>query len=333
MANKKSFDILCIGESLRDIFYIINEATVSCSINKDKCLLCLEYAEKIPVKNVVKIPAAGNSANVAVSASRLKLKSALISWVGDDTAGKELKNYLKSEGVDVTTLCTCSKQQTSEATLLSFKGERTQLLFFKPRKYFLPSSIPKTRCIYYSAMGNKFTKIDNQLKTYLKNNPEILFSFQPGTTHLRKGLDYLKPLIKLSDIFIVNKEEASSLFNGSQRPMLNLLQKFHRLGAKIVVITDGKNGACAFNGNEHWHMPIFPGEAHERTGAGDALASGFTCAILNNQSINEALRWGTANSWSVIQEVGPQKGLPDKQRLAKILAKYKSIKPTTDIHN
>ncbi|MBU2566949.1 carbohydrate kinase family protein [Patescibacteria group bacterium] len=327
MTAKKTFDILCIGESLRDIFYMINEATVSCSIHKDQCLLCLEYAEKIPVKDVVKIPAAGNAANAAVSAARLNLKSALISWAGDDPAGNDLKKHLKSEKVDVSALCTCSKQQTSEATLLSFKGERTQLLFFKPRKYFLPKTIPQSRCIYYSAMGDNFNKLDNQLKIHLKKNSKTIFSFQPGTTHLRKGLKYLKPLIALSNIFILNKEEANSLLDGEQKPTLYILEKFHKLGAKNVVITDGKNGAHAFDGNDHWHMPIFPGEAHERTGAGDAMASGFTCAILENKTVPEALRWGTANSWSVIQKIGPQKSLPNKLLLNKILTKFKSIQP------
>ncbi len=317
----KQFDIICIGESLRDVFYIIDEATVSCSLEKDRCLLCLEYAEKIPVRDVVKVPAAGNSANAAVSASRLGFKSALVSWVGKDFAGDQLKETLRGEKVDVSLMCKCTKEQTSEATLLSYKGERTQLLFFKPRKYKFPK-LQKTNWIYYSAMGNNFSAFDKQLAKHLKQYSKINFAFQPGTTHIRAGLKQLKPLIKLSNIFILNKEEAQHLLNGQIRPVKNLLEDFAKLGAKITVITDSKNGAYAYDGQDFWHMPIFKGDAVESTGAGDAFASAFTCAVMQNKSIAEALRWGTANSWSVIREIGPQKGLPRKKELETILNKF-----------
>jgi ribokinase len=319
----KTFDIICIGESLRDIFYMIDEATVSCSIEKDRCLLCLEYAEKIPVRDVIKVPAAGNSANAAVSASRLGLKSALVSWVGKDFAGDQLKEHLRNEKVDVSLMCKCQNQQTSEATLLSYKGERTQLLYFKPRNYKLPK-LQKTDWIYYSAMGDKFEKMDKELITYHKLNSKIKFAFQPGTTHIRKGLKYLKPLIKESDIFILNKEEAKFLLDGKDRPIKNLLEDFHKLGAKTIVITDGKDGAYAHEGTEFWHMPIFAGDAKERTGAGDSYAAAFTVAILQGKEIPEALRWGTANSWSVIREVGPQKSLLTKSQMQTILKRFKT---------
>ncbi len=317
----KQFDIICIGESLRDIFYIIDEATVSCSLKKDKCLLCLDYAEKIPVRNVIKIPAAGNSANVAVSASRLGFKSALVSWVGKNFVGEQLKETLRREKVDVSLMCKCANEHTSEATLLSYKGERTQLLFFKPRKYKFPK-LQKTKWIYYSAMGNNFLAFNKHLVKYLQQNLNIHLAFQPGTTHIRAGLNQLKTLIKLSDIFILNKEEAQVLLNDKIHLIKNLLGDLYKLGAKITVITDNKNGAYAYDGNTFWHMPIFKGEAIESTGAGDAFASAFTCAISLNKPITEALRWGTANAWSVIREIGPQKGLPTKKELRIILKKF-----------
>ncbi|MBD3281836.1 hypothetical protein GF391_03760 [Candidatus Uhrbacteria bacterium] len=317
------FDIICIGECLRDIFYFIDEASVSCSIEKDRCLLCLEYAEKIPVRDVVKVPAAGNSANAAVSASRLGFQSALISWAGPDFAGDQIQEALEKEKVDTSLLSRRKGQKTSEATLLSFKGERTQLLFFKPRDYKLPK-IPKTNWLYYSAMGDKFEKFDEQLVSYLKKNSSINFAFQPGTTHVRKGLKYLKPLIKQSTVFILNKEEAQYILDGKVRPIKNLLEDFYKLGAKTIVITDGKEGAYAYDGTDFWHMPIFKGDAKERTGAGDSFAAAFTFAIMRDKKIPEALRWGTANSWSVVREVGPQKGLLTTIKMQSLLKRFKT---------
>ncbi|MFA6099748.1 MAG: carbohydrate kinase family protein [Patescibacteria group bacterium] len=328
MTIPQTTDFLAVGETLRDVFYMIDEATVSCSINKDRCLLCLEYAEKIPVKHVVKVHAAGNSANAAVSAARLGFKSSLVSWIGKDAEGQDIKEALRREKVNENNLCDCEGQKTSEAAILSFQGERTQLVSFKPRQYTL-HEWPKAKVLYYSAMGEKYSGVDKAILTYLRKNPKTVFVFQPGTTHVRHGLKPMKPLIAQSKIFILNKDEAHHLLGDGGRPMLNLLESFHHLGTQCVVITDGEKGADAFDGHAHWHMPIFPGKSLERTGAGDSFASAFACALLHEFDVPTALRWGTADAWSVIQKIGPQAGLLTKSEIQKTLKKFNHLKPET----
>ncbi len=315
-----------MGESLRDVFYMIDEATVSCSINKDSCLLCLAYAEKIPVKQVIKVPAAGNSANAAVAAKRLGLKSALVSWIGQDIEGQLLKKELKKQGVDVTYLCDGTGQDTSEATIMSYKGEKTQLVSFKKRKY-LVRDWPKARCLYYSAMGENYGAVDSAIFKYLKKFPDTAFVFQPGTTYVRNGLERMKRLVAACDVLVLNKTEAIQILKQDTNEIRVLLETLHGLGAGFVIITDGKNGADAYNGLAHWHMPVFPDTALESTGAGDAFASGVACALIYGHEIPTALRWGTANSWSVIQHIGPQEGLLTQKGLNTILEKFKRIAP------
>lgn len=324
-AKKPAFDVIAIGESLRDVFYMLHEASVSCSIHKERCLLCLEYAEKIPVTHIVKVHAAGNSANAAVGSARLGMKSALVSWVGKDAAGQEIQFALETEGVDQRFIVADEKVATSEATILNFQGERTQLVHFEPRKYVLPA-LPSTRCIYYSAMGSKHHAFDKMLLAELKNRPETQLAFQPGTTHVRSGLAAIKSLIRRSWVFILNKDEAHLLLPDGERTIHNLCENFHHLGAQIVIITDGENGAVAFDGRTHWNMPIFPGKAFERTGAGDSFATAVTCALLQGHDLPEALRWGAANSWSVVKQIGPQAGLLTSAGMNTTLKKHSKIK-------
>lgn len=324
-ASSPAFDVIAIGESLRDVFYLIHEASLSCSIHKERCLLCLEYAEKIPVKDIVKVHAAGNSANAAVGSARLGLKSGLVSWVGNDPAGQEIRFALGMEGVDERFIVSDKTHGTSEATILVFQGERTQLVHFEPRRYSLPA-LPKTRCVYYSAMGLEHEAFDKKLVAELKKHPEAKLVFQPGTTHVRSGLPAIKSLIKRSWLFILNKDEAHLLLPDGGRTIQNLCENFHHLGAGMVVITDGENGAYAFDGLRHWMMPIFPGKAFERTGAGDSFATAVTCALLQGHDLPEALRWGSANSWSVVKQVGPQAGLLSSAKMKQVLRTHSRIK-------
>jgi len=60
----------------------------------------------------------------------------------------------------------------------------------------------------------------------------------------------------------------------------------------------------------------------ERTGCGDAFATAFVAALHCDKSVEEAMRWGTANSASVLGFVGPQKGLLKHDEMMKFLKRF-----------
>jgi 2-dehydro-3-deoxygluconokinase len=99
------------------------------------------------------------------------------------------------------------------------------------------------------------------------------------------------------------------------------------LGPNIVVITDGPEGAYAFDGHQLLYCEIFPIEVVERTGAGDSFASGFTAALLHGEDIGEAMRWGMANSAGVVSKVGPEQGLLTKDQMTEMLNDNYKIQP------
>ncbi len=325
-SSSKPFDILTIGESLRDTFYMLDEASVSCTLKKEHCQLCLEYAEKIPVREVIKAHAAGNAANAAVASARLGLRTATVTWIGHDAEGRDIHTTLDQEKVNHDYIQVDHKYPTNEAAILSFQGEKTQLVHFQPRNYKMPT-LPESRCIYYSAMGNNFGTFDRELISYLKKH-KLFFTFQPGTTHVRKGLKAIKPFLPYTDLLIVNKDEAHQIFMDGERTILNLLETFRRYGVRTVVITDGKNGAYAFDGKTQWHMPVFPVKSIESTGAGDSFASTMTVALLKDLDLPTSLRWGTANAASVVQHIGPQSGLLTSEHIKNMLSRFSKIKPS-----
>src|SRR5690606_15057610 len=93
-------DFIAIGDTVTDAFIRLKEASVNCDINTDRCTITMSFGDKIPYEFVEEVRAVGNSANAAVSAARLGLKSALISDLGDDNHGKECLESLKGDGVD-----------------------------------------------------------------------------------------------------------------------------------------------------------------------------------------------------------------------------------------
>ena len=66
-------------------------------------------------------------------------------------------------------------------------------------------------------------------------------------------------------------------------------------------------------------MGIYDVPVVERTGAGDSTSTGIIAALAYGKPMCEALRWGVFNSASVIQYIGPQKGLLKKTKMHKFL--------------
>jgi len=89
----------------------------------------------------------------------------------------------------------------------------------------------------------------------------------------------------------------------------NLLENLIKLGPKIAVITDKNKIITCYDGhNRHFLIPNKI-KVVERTGAGDAFASGFVAGRIVNKPIKECLRLGLAESESVIRYFGAKNRL------------------------
>lgn len=317
-SKKHVFDIISIGDATLDTFVKLDDVSVLCNLQKDMCLLCLSYADKIPVSDVQRI-IGGNAANNAIGSARLGLKAAFYSVVGNDEIGRNIIKKVKTEGVAPDYVTIDRKQETNSSTVLNYKAERTILVYHLDRKYKLPKFKP-TRWIYLTSMGKNHADLHADLVTYLKKTDTRL-GFNPGTHQLKAGLEKLKPMLAVTSVLFVNKEEAKRIV-GEIPDIKELLVAVHRTGPQVVVITDGENGSYAHDGQKFWKCGITDTPVVERTGAGDSFATAFLAAMIHGKNIHDALHWGTMNSASVITKVGPEAGLLTKAQMRGWLKKY-----------
>jgi len=316
--EESSFDFIAIGDTVVDAFIKLNQAEeIDDNIHNTR-KLCMSFGDKIPFESVEIISGVGNSPNAAVSASRLGLKTALISNVGTDTYGTDCLNHYKQEGIDTCFINIQKDKITNYHFVLWFKNDRTILIKHEHYNYNLPS-LGLPRWIYLSSLGENSLSFHQELFSYLKDHPTIQLVFQPGTFQMKLGTEALKEIYKRTKLFFCNVQEAMHILKTENLDIRVLLKKIAELGPEIVVITDGPAGSYAYNkaSNTSWFMPVYPDpkEPYERTGAGDSFASTFTSAIALGKSIPEALKWGSINSMSVVQYVGAQKGLLTQEQI------------------
>lgn len=326
--QKPTLDFLGIGDTMLDVFVQIEEAAIHCSLNRTDCQISFTFGEKIPVDNVIKMPGAGNAANASNGANRLGARTGILATVGKDLVGKEIIAQWKKNKIDTRLVTIDHQRDTNYSTVLTFQGERTILVYHEAYEYPWPKKMPLAKRIYYTSLGKQHEEFEAKLRQYLEVHPEVRLTFQPGTHHLRRPLESLKPIIHRSDIFILNKEEAEHLLRAQPQPVERSLEAIHTFCPQTVVITDGEKGSFAFDGTTKWYCPSFPGPCVERTGAGDSYSVALTWAIDTGFPLDEAMRHGTANAWHVIQFVGPQAGLLDREGINRVLRKFSAIKPT-----
>lgn len=322
------FDLITIGDPTLDTFIIIDEkaAKLQCDLKHEDCLLCLNYADKIPFEKTAQ-SVGGNAANVAVGCRRIGLKTAIVAEIGDDINGMVIKEELEKDQVNTDLLKVVPNHQTRYSIILNYKSERTILSYHSKHNYSLPK-LPKTDWIYYSSLGQGFEKIQDKLEKHLTKNPKTKLVINPGSYQLNNGLNKIKKLFAQTEILFVNKQEAQKITK-TNKDIPELLKILHKTGIKIVVITNGKKGSFVFDGKTISFMPIYPLKPVALTGAGDAYASGFVSAIIQGENTKEAMKWGTANAGSVTQQIGAQKGLLSTIGIKKIIKKYSKILPQT----
>ena len=295
----------------------------------------MNFGDKLPYRNIIEVPAVGNSANASVAMARLGLSSALLAYVGDDIHGKQCLKQLKKEYVDTKYIVTDKNLHTNYHFVLRYGAERTILIKHSDFKRNLKKELSGKKIpslIYLSSIGEPPFSYYNDIARYVYTH-NIKFVFQPGTRQIDIGYEKLKDIYKLTNIFTCNVEEARHILSLASHKNIktlsvkNILQEMHKLGPKIVVITDGPKGAYAFDGrqvkNESYFIPIYPDPKPpvDRTGAGDAFASTFASAIMLDHDIKTALQWAGINSMSVVQYIGAQEGLLTQKKIQDFLKK------------
>lgn len=322
---KSSLDLLTIGDCSIDLFMKIDESFISDNTTEEEEArgeepeVCFFHGSKVPVDSF-ETSIAGNACNVAVGATKLGMKTAIYTELGDDPNGDRIVKELKESGIDTSYCIKNPGTPTNVHSIITYAGDRTIFSYHEKRDYKL-YKWAKPKWIFYSSLAEGFDKFQAELVKYLKQNPDIGVAFNPGTQQLREGIDGLKNILEVVDVLFVNKEEAQGLTDRGEEDVEKLHEKLHTLGPKLTVITLGNEGSTAHDGEKMVTKDIYKkGEnVVDKTGAGDSYATGFVAALHYKKPLEVAMEWGSINSSHVIRKIGAVKGLLTKKQIENLI--------------
>jgi ribokinase len=321
MANQP--DVISIGDIVTDAFIKLYDNQAQAYENEYGKWLAMQFGTKLPFDHVEVVQAVGNAANAAVAFARLGLNSSFVTNVGGDQEGRDMIAALNTNGVDHRFVKVNPDKKSNYHYVLWYKDERTILIKHEEYDYHWPTIAPTDmpKWVYFSSISEHAIPYHDQVAEWLHQNPEVKMAFQPGTFQMQAGAERLAALYQRSEVLILNREEAVLVGGGNHEDVHDLINHLHALGPKIVVLTDGPNGAYASDGQNRFRMPLYPDPAPpaDRTGAGDAFASTFVAALAKGNTIEGALQWAPINSMSVVQKTGAQAGLLTEEELGDYL--------------
>ena len=302
--ENKRFDVFAIGELLVDMISDDYDADNSCN----------KYSRYF----------GGSPANITMNIKRLGGNPIISASVGNDRVGEFLINNLKKNNINTEFI---NKVNNSTSMVLVTKSKETPLpIFYRSADYNLEynedigSILKNSKIVHFSCwpISQKKSRkvIEKVIEEARKNN--VLIGFDPNYHEMiweegHDGIEYIKNLIGKLDIIKPSEVDAERIF-GPDTPE-NHVDKFIQCGAKLVIMTLGKDGAIVSNGTETIKFKTLATEVVDTTGAGDAFWGGFYTALTSNYPLKEALNIGFATSAFKLKNVGAIAELPSIEEL------------------
>ncbi len=338
------FDIVTFGSATVDIFVESDKAHVINirGIEGELDLYCLKYGEKIEIDHSA-FEIGGGAVNTASCFAKLGLKTAAAVKIGRGANSISVLDRLKQNNIAGDFVMQTDEERTGFSIILtSFEGDRT-VLAHRGANITLKTEdidfekLKNTKWIYCAPLNSKYGNVLEPITEFAEKN-NIKIAHNLGGRALDKSIEELAPTLKNLNILSLNTQEATRItgieqkytkskcvINDDVKEMLKLLKNYVK---EIVIITDGKKGAYAFDGEKFYYAPIFPTKRVSSLGAGDAFASTFCASCATGEDVLTALELASINSGYVVTCYGAQEGLLDLESLKKIKTEnpeYKAI--------
>ena len=300
-----------------------------CSKDNNSYFMSYPYGSKIDISSFDS-NVGGGGVNTACNFANLGFDTSAIFKIGDDIYSKGILSSFEDKKVDLSNIIQDKNTSTGFSIILvSFQGDRTVLAHrganAEIRKEEINfEAIKDADFIYVAPLNGESNCVLETIVEYAtKHDTKICFN--AGTTSIKRGFEHIKTILKSAHIVVMNREEATMTTGIQVRPdsktekysedvvhpdIKKMLTELKYKDYQVVVITDGGNGAYAYDGQKFYYCPVFPSEVVSTLGAGDAFASTF-CAALGrtNLDIGKSLMYSSVNSASVVSKFGATEGL------------------------
>ena len=228
----------------------------------------------------------GAATFIGLAASQFKLKSAIVSVVGDDFPQSYL-DLLSNRNIDLSGVEIVKGGKTfywegkyhndlnSRDTLVT---ELNTLADFNP---IVPNDFKDADVVM---LGNLHPNIQMSVINQMEKRPKLII-LDTMNFWMNHTWDELMAVIDKIDVITINDEEARQMTG--EYSLVKAASKIQEMGPSHVVIKKGEHGALLFHKEHIFFAPALPlEEVFDPTGAGDTFAGGFSGYLTESGNIS-----------------------------------------------
>lgn len=242
----------------------------------------------------------GAPANCAVHASELGISSALVSAIGSDALGDQIRAALVERGVSINGLQTVDFPTSTVDVTVTPEGIPSYIIHknvawdsiaFTPE---IKRLARKADAICFGSLAQRSETSRNTLRRIFDVlRPDCIRFFDINLRHPRPSRDVLLSSLEHTTILKLNDEELPEvgallgLATGDAALIAPVL--FRRFPISLIVLTCGKAGATLISPDQSIAIPVHPVRRMADTvGAGDAFSAGLLASLLQGKTLEEA---------------------------------------------
>ena len=274
----------------------------------------------------------GDVSNVAVAAARQGARAAIYTRLGDDAFGRRFLELWRAEGVDAGAVQVDADAHTGVYTISygpsghEFGYLRRGSAASRMRPEDVPlEAVASARVLHVSAISQAISAsacdaVFHALEAARSQGVAVSYD-----TNLRLGLWPLAraravtlATVGLADYCLPSLEDAAAL-TGRDDPE-GIVDALLALGARVVVLKLGSEGALVGSGAERWRVPGHPVALVDATGAGDCLDGAFLARIAWGDTPAEAARYAIAAAALAVTGRGAVAPIPTADAVRAFLA-------------
>lgn len=269
----------------------------------------------------------GKGSNQAVAAHRAGADVTMITKVGNDTFGNEVKKFYRENGMPLDGIIT-DEEHPSGAALIMVHAENMQneiVVIPGACEHITAEDIETIKPILDQA-----DIVLTQLETNLDATLEVLrYSKARGCMTVLNpapAVPLTDEMFSLVDVITPNETEASLLTGVAVGEKIEdarrAAQALRQRGVEKVIITLGERGSYALDDEGEFVSPsLHLGQVVDTTGAGDAYNGGLVAAFSFGFDFHEAIRYATVVSGLSVTKPGTAPAMPEYDEIQKYFRK------------
>ena len=276
----------------------------------------------------------GDTSNFVIAAARQGARTGYLTAVGEDVYGGMLLDLWRQEGVDASRVRTDASAPTG-IYFVTHGSEGHSFTFFRSgsaASRLAPRDIPSdyvasARVIHISGISLAISESACDACYAAADAAKAAGGLVSFDTNLRLKLwskerarAVITDMMKLADICLPSRDDVA-LVTGIEDPD-ELVDHALGLGAKIVALKLGAEGALVATADVRHRIPAYPVRSVDATGAGDVFGGAFVARILRGDSPYRAGRYAAAAAALSTAGYGAVEPIPNADRVKEALQEW-----------